>query len=130
MLRPAAGFAGSGAAHADDALAAVEEKQEIARIFSNSLPARGALVAEDADYIAHIVAQRTGIAPADARARVATTWSRLVDKMNAFDNAARAAVDKARKTSVAVSLWLFISLLMGAFAASFMASVGGRMREF
>ncbi|WP_233887794.1 hypothetical protein [Paraburkholderia flagellata] len=139
MLRPAAGAAAPAAAGAsgasdtsgaDQVFATAQQKQEIARIFLNSLPAGGALSPDDSDYVARIVAQKTGLAPADARARVTTTWSRLQEKAQAEENAARAAVETARKASVHVTLWLFISLLMGAFAASLMATIGGRMREF
>lgn len=140
MLRPPAGAAApaatagaSGASDtsgADQVFATAQQKQEIARIFLNSLPAGGALSPDDSDYVAHIVAQKTGLAPADARARVTTTWSRLQEKAQAEENAARAAVETARKATIHVTLWLFISLLMGAFAASLMATIGGRMREF
>ncbi|WP_321913315.1 hypothetical protein [Paraburkholderia sp. J11-2] len=140
MLRPAAGAAApaatagaSGASDtsgADQVFATAQQKQEIARIFLNSQPASGALSPEDSDYVARIVAQKTGLAPADARARVTTTWSRLQEKAQAEESAARAAVETARKASIRVTLWLFISLLIGAFAASLMATIGGRMREF
>ncbi|QGZ58685.1 hypothetical protein [Paraburkholderia acidiphila] len=134
MLRPAAGTAAPAApadtSGADQVLATAQQKQEIARIFLNSLPAGGALSPEDTDYVTRIVAQKTGLSTTDARARVATTWSRLQEKAQAEESAARAAVETARKATVHVTLWLFISLLMGAFAASLMATIGGRMREF
>jgi hypothetical protein len=130
MLRPVADAPTPAAQNADAALTTVEQKQEIARIFLNSLPANGALSSEDSDYVARIVAQRTGLAPADARARVTTTWTRLQDKTNQIDNAARAAADTARKATIHVTLWLFVSLLLGAFVASLMATVGARMREW
>jgi len=43
--------------------------------------------------------------------------------------AAREAADTARKASAYAALWLFISLLMGAFIASWMATFGGRQRD-
>ena len=43
--------------------------------------------------------------------------------------AAKTAADDARKTGVYMALWAFISLLIGAFSASFMATVGGRVRD-
>jgi hypothetical protein len=46
----------------------------------------------------------------------------------AADKAKRAA-DAARKVGVYVSLWAFIALLVGAFSASYMATVGGRERD-
>ncbi|WP_322033778.1 hypothetical protein [Paraburkholderia sp. J76] len=140
MLRPpagaaanagaSAGSAASDASGADQVFASAQQRQEIVRIFLNSQPASGTLSPEDTDYVASIVAQRTGLAPADARARVTTTWSRLQEKAQAEESAARAAVETARKATVQVTLWLFVSLLMGAFAASLMATIGGRMREF
>jgi hypothetical protein len=49
-------------------------------------------------------------------------------KNKAID-AAKATADAARKTGVYVALWAFISLLIGAFSASYMATVGGRVRD-
>ncbi|MCP3726359.1 hypothetical protein M3I53_25060 [Paraburkholderia sp. CNPSo 3272] len=142
MLRPVTGATASAAGStsgassspntlpAEQVFETAQQKQEIARIFLNSLPAGGALSAEDTEYVARIVAEKTGLAPADARARVTTTWSRLQEKVNAEERAARAAVEAVRRATVRVTLWLFISLLMGAFSASLMATIGGRMREF
>ena len=42
---------------------------------------------------------------------------------------AKTKADAARKTGVYVALWAFISLLIGAFSASYMATVGGRVRD-
>ncbi|MEX3921185.1 hypothetical protein AB4Y43_34080 [Paraburkholderia sp. BR10872] len=142
MLRPVAGADASGALatsgapsspnalHAEQVFETAQQKQEIARIFLNSLPAGGALSAEDTAYVARIVAERTGLAPADARARVTTTWSRLQENVDAEERAARAAAEAVRRATVRVTLWLFISLLIGAFSASLMATIGGRMREW
>jgi hypothetical protein len=41
----------------------------------------------------------------------------------------KTAADAARKTGVYVALWAFISLLVGAFSASYMATLGGRIRD-
>jgi hypothetical protein len=43
--------------------------------------------------------------------------------------AAREAADKARKASAYGALWLFVSLLIGAFFASLSATFGGRRRD-
>lgn len=43
--------------------------------------------------------------------------------------ATKQATDTARKASATAALWLFISLLMGAFAASLAAIYGGRQRD-
>jgi hypothetical protein len=39
---------------------------------------------------------------------------------------AKEAADKARKASVYAALWLFVSLLVGAFVAGVAATFGGR----
>ena len=41
----------------------------------------------------------------------------------------RDAADKARKASSYAALWLFVSLLIGAFVASLSATYGGRRRD-
>ena len=38
-------------------------------------------------------------------------------------------VDAARKAASYTSLWMFIALLVGAFSATFAATVGGRLRD-
>jgi hypothetical protein len=45
------------------------------------------------------------------------------------ENAAKESADAARKTGVYIALWAFISLLVGAFSASYMATIGGRIRD-
>jgi hypothetical protein len=131
LLRPAVNAPAPGTA--PDGTAGVpvtEQKLEITRIFLNSLPAHGDLSADDSQYVARIVVQRTGISADAARARVASTWSQLQDKVNAMQAAARKAADDARKVSIHVTLWLFVSLLVGAFTASLLATIGGRQREW
>ena len=49
--------------------------------------------------------------------------------MNDAKIAAQDAADKARKASAYAALWLFISLLIGAFVASLAATYGGRRRD-
>ncbi|MFM0672196.1 hypothetical protein [Paraburkholderia sediminicola] len=102
---------------------------ETARIFLNSAATGDQLSQEDTAYLSQLVAQRTGLTPEAAQARVVTTYTRLLQKITALDAAARDAADKARKVTIGASLWLFISLLMGAFSASLMATHGGRVRQ-
>ncbi|HZZ02750.1 hypothetical protein [Paraburkholderia sp.] len=102
---------------------------ETARIFLNSAATGDQLSPEDTSYLSQLVAQRTGLAPNAAQARVTTTYTRLLQKITALDAAAKNAADKARKVTIGASLWLFISLLLGAFSASLTATYGGRVRE-
>ena len=106
-----------------------EPRAETARIFLNSAATGDQLSPEDTAYLSALVAQRTGLTPEAAQARVTTTYTRLLQKISAMDAAAKDAADKARKITIGASLWLFVSLLMGAFSASLMATHGGRVRQ-
>ena len=57
------------------------------------------------------------------------TYARLQVKLRDAETAAKEAADKGRKASAYAALWLFISLLIGAFVASFAATIGGRQRD-
>ncbi|HEY0200311.1 MAG TPA: hypothetical protein VGC24_01315 [Burkholderiaceae bacterium] len=102
--------------------------REVARIFANSVRT-GALPPEDARYVAQIVAQRTGLPLAEAERRINDAYTHLQAKAREAETAAREAADTARKTSAYASLWLFVSLLVGAFVASLAATWGGRQRD-
>ena len=101
---------------------------EVTRIFVTGL-SNGTLPPQDAKYVGQIVAQRTGLAQADAEKRVTETFGRMQAKAKEVEGAARAAADKARKASAYGALWLFVSLLIGAFCGSFAATIGGRHRD-
>ena len=101
---------------------------EVARILMNTVRA-GALPAEDARYIGQLVAQRTGLSQSDAEKRVTDTYARMQANLNEAKASAKDAADTARKASAYGALWLFISLLAGAFVASLSATWGGRMRD-
>jgi hypothetical protein len=104
-------------------------RAETARIFLNSAATGDPLSPQDTAYLSQLVAQHTGLAPDAAQARVTTTYTQLLQKIAALDAAAKDAANKARKVTIGASLWLFVSLLMGAFCASAMATYGGRLRE-
>jgi len=101
---------------------------EVTRIFMNSIRT-GPLPAEDIRYVGQIVSLRTGLTQQDAEKRVSDTYARVQTKLRDAETAAKEAADKGRKASAYAALWLFISLLIGAFVASFAATVGGRQRD-
>ena len=101
---------------------------EVSRIFANAV-ATGKLPEEDARYAAQVVAQRTGVSQAEAEKRVNQTFSDIQKKKEETETKAREAADAARKASAAAALALFISLLIGAFIASYAATIGGRQRD-
>ena len=111
-----------------DANAPAPSYAEVTRILMNTIRA-GALPAEDARYIGQLVAQRTGLSQSDAEKRVTDTYARMQANLNEAKASAKDAADTARKASAYGALWLFISLLAGAFVASLSATWGGRMRD-
>ena len=50
-------------------------------------------------------------------------------KLQQAQTTAKEDADKARKASAYASLWLFVTLLIGAFVASLAATFGGRQRD-
>ena len=101
---------------------------EVTRILMNSVRT-GALPAEDVRYVGQVVAQRTGLNQVDAEKRVTDTYTRMQTRLRDAEVAAKQAADTARKASAYAALWLFVSLLIGAFVASLAATFGGRQRD-
>ncbi len=101
---------------------------ESARILINSVRS-GPLPADDTRYLGQLIAQRTGLSQPDAEKRVTDTYARVQAKLRDAESAARDAADKARKATAYATLWLFVSLLAGAFVASLAATWGGRQRD-
>jgi hypothetical protein len=99
-----------------DAVSAAD-RAEAEAIFATSLK-HAELSADDRTYLDQLVAARTGLTNADADKRVGET----------FDKAKEAA-DSARKILAHTLLWAFCALLIGAFSASFTATIGGRQRD-
>ncbi len=130
LFRPAAN-AGSAAPATTGSVPAettAPSTAEAVGIFANALRT-GTLQDDDLKYLAQVVSQRTGLTPQDAETRVSETFKRLHTSLTDAKNSARDAADKALKASAYGSLWLFISLLIGAFVASLAATFGGRQRD-
>jgi hypothetical protein len=128
-VQPASVSAGSGAeVTLMTNLSPAASAAEATGIFFNGVRT-GALPPEDATYLARQVAMRTGISVQDAEKRVNDTFARVQIKAREAETAAREAADKARKASAYGALWLFVSLLIGAFFASLAATFGGRQRD-
>lgn len=103
-------------------------RAEVARIFATSVH-NGSLAADDRTYLAQTVAARTGLAQADAEKRVDDVYARMNAAAEKAKATAKDAADKARKAAATASLWLTVSLLLGAFVASLAATFGGRLRD-
>lgn len=101
---------------------------EVARILLRA-GRDGALAPEDQRYLGQLVAERTGLAPQEAEQRVGDTVARMQAQADKAEAAARDAAEKARKAAITATLWLFVSMLLGAFSASLAATWGGRERD-
>ncbi|MBO9515443.1 MAG: hypothetical protein J7549_15115 [Variovorax sp.] len=101
---------------------------ELGGILANAMRT-GSLSPEDTRYAGQIVAQRTGLSQQDAEKRVNDTFARAKAALEDTKNKAKAAADAARKASAYASLWIFISLVVGALVAAYCASLGGRGRD-
>ena len=123
----ASSSAGSGAMSGHAAEPAIAAS-EVARIFMNAIRS-GPLPADDVRYVGQVVAQRTGLEQEAAEKRVSDTYARVQVKLRDAEAAAKDSAEKGRKASAYATLWLFISLLIGAFCASLAATYGGRRRD-
>ncbi|MTW22788.1 hypothetical protein GJ668_17130 [Allochromatium palmeri] len=101
---------------------------ESARVFTNALD-QGSLSPADIRYLGATVAEKTGLSQDDAQTRVADTFGQLQSRLGELDVNERALAEQARKAAATAAIWLFISLLSGAFLASLMAIFGGRQRD-
>ncbi|MDN3923275.1 hypothetical protein [Roseateles violae] len=125
VMASAAGVATDTGSHREGAAGAAPE---FTRIFARALK-NGALSPEDSRYAGEAIAQRTGLSRIDAEKRIADAVQKARTEAQAAETAAREAADAARKASAKVAVWSFIALLIGAFAASLMATFGGRQRD-
>lgn len=122
------GTAGSAVGTDANERTASKDVAEVGRIFMN-VSRSEPLPTEDLRYVGQLVAQRTGLSQSAAEKRVADVYAKAQAKVHDAEVAAREAADKARKASAYSALWLFVSLLVGAFVASLAATFGGRSRD-
>jgi len=101
----------------------------VTRIFVRSLGNDGQLSAEDRTYLAQIVAQRTNLSQPEAEQRVDQVYAKAHQAVADAKVKAKEAADTAAKVAAWTTLWMFISLLLGAFFASLCATYGGRRRD-
>ncbi|WP_131118579.1 hypothetical protein [Lichenihabitans psoromatis] len=101
---------------------------EVGRIMSRSL-ASGEIAPADKTYVGQLIAAKTGLSQADAEKRVDDTIAQAKAAAAKAEQTARDAADAARKAAAYLSLWLFISMLIGAFSSTIAATFGGRARD-
>jgi len=94
-----------------------EAKSEATRIFVRAAANRK-IVDDDKNYLGHLVAARTGLSTVEAAKRVDDVVSQ-----------AQAEVEVARKAAAKASIYVFFSMLIGAFIASVGGAIGGQHRD-
>lgn len=99
-------------------------REETSDILAHSVIA-GNVSPADNDYLAQIVSSHTGLALADAEARVQD----VVGQERAAIVKAKQMADAGRKASAALAIYTFVSLLIGGFIASVAGAIGGRLRD-
>jgi hypothetical protein len=99
-------------------------RTETGHIIANAL-VNGGVPDADRVYLADQVAARTGISQADAQARVDAFIASVMQAQQKL----KAEADAARKAAAKTSIFLALSMLVGAFIASVAAALGGRLRD-
>jgi hypothetical protein len=90
---------------------------EAGRIFSSALRHKQMPPADRA-YMEQLISARTGITQVEADKRISDALTE-----------ARQAEETARSATARFLLWFFLALLMGAFSASYFATIGGKLRD-
>jgi len=99
-------------------------RQEVARILMKGA-SEGSLNNDDRAYLAHVVSARAGLKQADAEKRVEA----VSEQIKTSADKARAATETARKAGILLAFLTAASMVLGAAAAWWGASVGGRHRD-
>lgn len=103
-------------------------RQEAKRILASAV-AKGRLAVADDAWLTRRIADRTGLNREDAGKRVDDAFASSAAAAAKARAAAREAAESARTAAAATALWLAAALLLGAVAASWCATIGGRLRD-
>jgi len=105
-------------------IAAIEARAEATHIVANAF-ASGSMPDTDRTYLAEQVAARTGASRSEAQARVDDLTAAVMQSQEKL----KADADRAKKATAQASIYLALSMLIGAFIASVAAALGGRIRD-
>ena len=101
-----------------------DARMEAAHIAANAF-AEGSFPGADRAYLIDQLSARTGTSQADAQARV----DNFIAAVGQAQTKLKAQEDSARKAAAQASIYLALSMLIGAFIASVSAALGGRIRD-
>jgi hypothetical protein len=97
---------------------------EVTRLLSNAV-AVGDLSADDKAYLTNLVAARSAVPPQEAQKRV----DDILTQMKADEVRVRKAADAARAAAAEASIYMALSMFVGAFVACAAAALGGKRRD-
>jgi hypothetical protein len=123
---PAAPEAGA-AMTAPQAQPRADQRDAVARLLRMGLD--GEFQPEDKAYLVQVVAQQTGLPPAEAQKRLDQVIDRAKAAKADVEQKAKEAADAARKAGMYTALWSAVAMLAGAFSAALAATWGGRARD-
>jgi hypothetical protein len=95
-----------------------EARRELPRLLTTDFRNGAEPSPADRNYLAKVVAARTGLSQTDADKRVNDVITQI-----------KTDLDKARKAAMHLSIWLTLSLFIGAFSAALAATEGGGLRD-
>jgi hypothetical protein len=101
-----------------------EYRMEAAHIAARAA-ATGDISDDDRNYLASLVAAKTGVSTDEAQKRV----DAFVAEVKEGVTRAKAAADEARKAAAQAAIYTALAMLIGAFIASVSAAIGGRLRD-
>jgi hypothetical protein len=101
-----------------------DARMEAAHIAANAF-VEGSFPGADRAYLVDQLSARTGTSQADAQARV----DNFIAAVSQARTKLKAEEDSARKAAAEASIYLALSMLIGAFIASVSAALGGRIRD-
>lgn len=103
-------------------------RRQVSVILGRSIM-QGEMSDADQAYLASVISQQAGISEGQAQTRLNQVATQAREAVETIEMQAREVADEARKVAATFSLWAFASLLIGAFVASFAATIGGRARD-
>lgn len=115
----------AGAAAMVTGLSDEETRAQATTILAQGATNGGNISAADNAYLTQLVSGRTGMAPADAQARV----NDVLGEEQAAAVKAKQVANATRKATSGAMIYTFISMLIGAFIASISGAIGGRLRD-
>ena len=107
-----------------DGAGSTDPRMEAAHIVANAA-ATGSVPDADRAYLAEQVAARSGVSQKEAQERV----DAFVASVQQAQEKIKADADAARKAAAQASIYLALSMLIGAFIACVSAALGGRLRD-